>query len=75
MEKLMQILNEIRPDIDFEKEEELITENFLDSFDVVALVEKISKEFDVEIQPKELVPDNFNSAKAMMIMIDRLKNK
>lgn len=75
MEKLMEILKELRPDVDFGTEEELITEGILDSFDVVALVEMIREGFDVEIQPEDLVPDNFNSANAMMTMIDRLKNK
>lgn len=75
MEKLMQILKELRPDVDFGTEEELITEGILDSFDVVALVEMIREGFDVEIQPEDLVPDNFNSANAMMTMIDRLKNE
>lgn len=75
MEKLMQILKELRPDVDFETEVELITEGILDSFDVVALVETICEEFDVEIQPEDLIPDNFNSAKAMMTMIERLKKK
>ena len=70
MEKLMQILKELRPDV-----EELITEGILDSFDVVALVEMVCEAFGVEIQPEDLIPDNFNSVQAMMTMIDRLKEK
>lgn len=74
MEKLMQILKELRPDVDFGTEEELITEGILDSFDVVALVEMIREGFEVEVQPEDLVPDNFNSAKAIMTMIERIKD-
>lgn len=75
MEKLMQILSELRPDVDFETEKELITEGILDSFDVVALVEMICEAFEIEIRPDDLVSDNFNSAQAMMAMIGRLKDK
>ena len=74
MEKLMQILKELRRDVDFGTEEELITEGILDSFDVVALVEMIREGFEVEVQPEDLVPDNFNSAKAIMTMIERIKD-
>lgn len=74
MEKLMQILKELRPDVDFGTEEELITEGILDSFDVVALVEMIREGFEVEVQPEDLIPDNFNSAKAIMTMIERIKD-
>ena len=75
MEKLMQILKELRPDVDFGTEEELITEGILDSFDVVALVEMLCEAFEVEIQPEDLIPNNFNSVQAMMTMIERLKDK
>ena len=37
-EKLLQILTELRPDIDFEKEDQLIDDGTLDSFDIISLV-------------------------------------
>ena len=70
MDELMEILNELRPDVDFENETALITDGILDSFDIVALVGELNDAFDIEIKPNNLVPDNFNSAKAMMALID-----
>ena len=56
MDELMEILEGIRPDVDFENEEELIADGILGSFDVVAIVGEINDAFDVEIKPNHLVP-------------------
>ena len=71
----MEILQELRPDVDFENETQLITNGVLDSFDIVSLVGELNDEFDIEIKPNNLVPENFNSAKAMMAMIEKLQDE
>lgn len=75
MEQLMEILEELRPDIDFENETELVTNRVLESFDIINLVSEIDDEFDVKVKPADLVPENFNSAKAMWEMIQRLQDE
>ena len=75
MNELMEILQELRPDVDFEKETALITDGILDSFDIVALVGELNDAFDIEIKPNNLVPENFNSAKAMWALIEKLKDE
>ena len=75
MEELMQILEELRPDVDFENATALITDGVLDSFDIVALVGELNDAFDIEIKPNNLVPENFNSAKAMMALIEQLQDE
>ena len=75
MDELMQILEELRPDVDFENETALITDGVLDSFDIVALVGELNDAFDIEITPNNLVPDNFNSAKAMWNLIEELQDE
>ena len=72
MEKLIEILEELHPDVDFETEEALIDGGILDSFDIVTLVAEIDAEFDVQIPAEELIPDNFNSAKALYELVERL---
>ena len=61
MEKLMEILMEINPNIDYENEKKLIDGKVLDSFSIVNLVAEISETFDIIISPKYLIPENFNS--------------
>ena len=75
MDELMQILEELRPDVDFENETALITDGVLDSFDIVALVGELNDAFDIEIKPNNLVPDNFNSAEAMWNLIEQLQDE
>ena len=75
MEELMQILEELRPDVDFENETELIDNGILDSFDIVALVGELNDTFDIEIKPNNLIPANFNSAQAMMALIEQLRDE
>ncbi|MBO6140165.1 MAG: acyl carrier protein [Ruminococcus sp.] len=74
-EQLMEILEELRPDVDFEAEKQLITDGVLDSFDIVSLVGSLNDEFDIEIQVGNLVPDNFNSIEGMMALIEKLQNE
>ncbi len=73
MDELMDILIEINPDIDYETENRLIDGKVLDSFSIVSLVAEISDAFEIEISPKYLVPENFNSAKAMWNMICKIQ--
>lgn len=73
MEKLLEILKGIRPDVDFENETELIDEGILDSMDIVSIISEIDDEFDVQIRITELDPDNFNSVEAIWDLVQRLK--
>ena len=73
MEKLLQLLSEIRPDIDFETTTDLIDGGALDSLNIMEIVVEICDEFDVELSPADIIPANFNSAKAMYAMIEKLK--
>lgn len=72
MEKLLEILNDLHPEVDFENNEELIDDGILDSLDIVTIVTEIDDKFDVTIPAEEIIPENFNSAKALMALIMRL---
>lgn len=72
MEELLEILNEMHPDVDFENTENLIDGKILDSIDIISLVAEISDVFGVDIPAEELVAKNFNSAQALWAMIQRL---
>lgn len=73
MEELYNILEELRPDVDFEAETALVTNGVLDSFDIVSLVTALNDAFDIEIKPNDLIPENFNSAQALWAMVERLQ--
>ena len=75
MEKLIEILNDLHSDVDFETEESLIDDGILDSMDIISLISEISDEYDVTITAKDIIPDNFNSAKALYALIQRLSDE
>ncbi|MBD5148078.1 MAG: acyl carrier protein [Oscillibacter sp.] len=75
MEELLSILRDMHPDVDFETQEHLIDDMILDSLDIVSLISEISEEFDVAITAKDIIPANFNSAKALYALIQRLEDE
>ena len=72
MEALLNILSELHPDVDFDTCTTLIDDKILDSFDIVTIVAEIDSEYDVAIPAEELLPENFNSAKALYALVERL---
>lgn len=75
MEKLLEILAELRPDVDFTTEKHLIDDGILDSFDIVTLVGDLNDAFDVDISAEDLEPENMNSVEGMMALIQRLREE
>ncbi len=73
MDQLLEILNELKPDVDFSTETGLIDNAILDSFDIVQLISTLKDTFDIDITPADIIPDNFNSADAMWSMIQKLQ--
>ena len=65
MEKLLEIMSEIRPDVDFTTEDKLIDDDILDSFDIISIVSEVNDQFQIEINVNDLLPENFNSAAAL----------
>ena len=75
MERLIEILEDIESGVDYENCTTLIDDNYLDSLAIISLVAEIEDEFDVQIPTVEVVPDNFNSAKAIWELIERLQEE
>ncbi|MBR3402400.1 MAG: acyl carrier protein [Parasporobacterium sp.] len=74
MEKFIEQLKKIKKGVDFEHETSLIDGGFLKSFDVIQIIGMIDREYGISVPPSQIIPDNFNSAKAMWDMMDRLEN-
>lgn len=74
MEKLVEILEGLQPDVDFNTTENLVDGRYLDSLTILSLIAEIEEEFDVEIPTVEIIPSNFNSAKKIWELIERLSD-
>ena len=73
-EQLLEILEDLRPEVDFETETALVTDGILDSFDIVSLVAQLNDEFDVTIGVDDLEPENFDTVDAMIALIESMRD-
>ena len=73
-EQLLDLLRDMHPEVDFETAEGLIDNKVLTSFDVVSIVAELSETYDVELGAVDIVPENFNSARALFALIQRLED-
>lgn len=71
----MEILKNLHPDVDFETCTTLVDDRIIDSFDIVTIISEINDEYDVVIPAEDIVPENFNSAKALYELIQRLEDE
>ena len=75
MTELLEILENLHPEVEFETCTTLIDDKILDSFDIITIISEINEEFDVVIPAEEIIPENFNSAKALYELITRLADE
>lgn len=73
METVLEILEDIRDDIDYETCTDLVDGKVLNSFEVLQVVSELNDAFDIVIPASEVVAENFNSAKAIMALVEKLK--
>ena len=73
MEKLLEILEDIQPDADYETYTALIDDGILDSFAILSIVAELEDTFGVQVTPAEIIPENFNSAQALWEMVQKLQ--
>ena len=75
MDELIEILEDIQPEVDYQTCENLIDGHYLDSISILSLVAEIEEVFDISIPTVEIIPTNFNSAKAIYKMITKLQQE
>ena len=73
-ESILDILQDINEDVDYESENKLMADEVLDSFDLITLASEIGEEFDMEISPQDIVKENFNSVDSITGMVMKSKN-
>ena len=75
LDDVIEMLEDIQEDVDYETCTTLIDDHILDSFDILAIVSAADDEFDVSIPAKDIIPANFNSAQALCALIQRLASE
>lgn len=71
MEKILSILNELRPEFDFTNSQNFIEDGYLDSFDMVSLVSEIEENYGILIDALDILPENFCNVEAIVAVIKK----
>ena len=74
-EEVVEMLQDIEEDIDYDNVEDLVDGKYLDSFDIIGIVNAVDVEFDLAIPAKDIIPENFNSARTLHALICRLDDE
>ncbi len=75
MERLIEILEELQPEVDYSTCTNLIDGHYLDSLTILSLVAEIEEAFDITVPAVEIIAENFNSANNLWSMIQRLQEE
>ncbi len=70
-DRILEILEGIRDDVDFENEDALVSDNILESFDIIRLISSLNETFDIEISAKEITAVNFDSLDALTALVEK----
>lgn len=73
MRKLLAVLTGVNDEIDFAHETALVDDGLLDSLDLTRIIAALDRAFGVSIAPGDIEPENFNSAQAMLELLQRCR--
>ena len=71
MERLMKILGELHPEVNFGGKERLIEGGILDSIDIVSMVTDIKAQYGISIGADDITRENFETPEEIRALIMR----
>ena len=75
MEKILKILKDLHPEVDFNTCTTLLDDKILDSFDIITIISEINAEFGVTVTAAHILPEHFNSARALYALVHTLEDE
>ncbi len=74
-QKIVDILTEVTQNtiIKDNPEIDLLENDILDSLAFITLIERLEEEFNIEIQPTKVKPDNWRTAKSITKLCEKIK--
>lgn len=75
MEELLELLERVRPGVDFENEKYLVDGAVINSFDVVMIIGELNEHYDIDISVDDILPENFNSAEAILALVEDMQDR
>ena len=70
-EQIKNILNELRPEFNFDDSENFIEDGYLDSFDIISLISILEDKFGILIDGLDIIPENFTNIEAIAALVKK----
>ncbi len=74
-EKILELLTEEYPDVDFTSSNALVDDGILDSLTITGIIATLTMEFGITIPYEEIIEENFNSIAGLAKMVTKLQSK
>lgn len=74
-EKILEILQDLRPELDFTESNDFIEDAYLDSFEMIGLVSALDKEFGISILGEDIIPENFANLESIINIVNKYISK
>lgn len=71
MDKIYEILAQLRPEFDFKNSKDFIEDGLLDSFDIVSLVTELEAASGCLIDALDILPENFDSVEHILSVVQK----
>lgn len=69
--EILTILSDIRPEFNFDTDDNYIEQGMLDSFDLVSLVSALDEKFGISIDGTDVLPENFSDLNAIESLLKK----
>ena len=71
MDSIIELLNEIKPGLDWAGSEDLLEAHYLDSLAIITLIRALNEVFDIKLGVLDLKRDNFRTLQNIHDMVQR----
>lgn len=66
---VLKMLEEIKPEFDFNDSEDFVMDGLLDSFDIISLISMLEEKYRITIDGLDIVPENFSSVESIVALV------
>ena len=71
-ERVLEAICEVNDEIMENQDKDLLLNDIIDSFDIVAMMVELEDAFEIEIEAKDVTPDNFRTVDSIVEVVERV---
>ncbi len=75
MDKIINILEKVLESDAFKQSEDFVEDDIIDSLDIITLTQALEEAFDIRLEGKDIIPENFKNIDAIMKLVERLSKR